>query len=441
MRQRFRWARLPVTVGFVAAVCGGAGRARAQAADPAGVPAVAPSVEHYVAQALAGHPRLETAYQRWLAARHHAAAAGPFPEVVVSYGYFLQRVETRVGPQRHRVSVSQRFPWPARLRALDDAAASRAVAWRRRYEATALAVREEVARAYWELWFERESGRVLGAQVELINVVLEVARARVAVGSSSVADVQRLELDATRLRDRAVQAEARARVGQVQLAASVGVEPVEPVAVASIPPRLERVTEPRDALLAAANRHPELVEFDARAQAFERDARAHRIRARPSLRLGVDWIETGRGAAAVTDAGKDPVLIHAAVAVPLAQRKLAAQAEASRALARTEQSARRARLVAATAEIDRLLVLVDDTRRRAAMYEQTLIPQARATFDAVVGAYAGGQGSVAAVLAVERELLEFEVELARTRVDHAVAWAGLERAVGRPVVGVVEFRS
>ena len=40
-----------------------------------------------------------------------------FPELVLTYGGFIRSVETRVGPQRHRLGAMQWFPWPTRLNA------------------------------------------------------------------------------------------------------------------------------------------------------------------------------------------------------------------------------------------------------------------------------------------------------------------------------------
>ena len=143
----------------------------------------------YVAHALAGHPELAAVYKRWHAAQQRSPAAGQLPEVSVSYGYFSRSVETHVGPQRHRISVSQTSSWPGQLHAAETAASTRAQAWPRYYEAHALEVRARVAAAYWRLWMARESERIVAAQSDLIGLVIQTARARVAVGATSVAGV------------------------------------------------------------------------------------------------------------------------------------------------------------------------------------------------------------------------------------------------------------
>ena len=39
---------------------------------------------------------------------------------MLMYGYFLRSVETRVGPQRHRLGISQSFPYPGTLKAAGE---------------------------------------------------------------------------------------------------------------------------------------------------------------------------------------------------------------------------------------------------------------------------------------------------------------------------------
>ena len=74
-----------------------------------------------------------------------------------------------------------------------------------------------------------------------------------------------------------------------------------------------------------------------------------------------------------------------------------------------------------------------DSARRAELYQHTLLPQAHAALESVLGAYASGGGSVAAALLAQREILEIDLAYERARAEHGAAWARLEAAVGRPL--------
>ena len=84
------------------------------------------SLASYVAHALAHSPALRASFERWKASTMRIARARRMPEPVVKYSYFIRSIETRVGPQQHKLSLMQAFPWPTALSAGADAASARA---------------------------------------------------------------------------------------------------------------------------------------------------------------------------------------------------------------------------------------------------------------------------------------------------------------------------
>ena len=73
-----------------------------------------------------------------------------FPIHVLTYAYFIEEVETRVGSQQQRLSLTQTFPWFGTIAARSDAAAAAAQAARKRYDAKKLALFDEVKEGFYE---------------------------------------------------------------------------------------------------------------------------------------------------------------------------------------------------------------------------------------------------------------------------------------------------
>ncbi|MFW2390426.1 MAG: TolC family protein, partial [Polyangiales bacterium] len=94
---------------------------------------------------------------------------------------------------------------------------------------------------------------------------------------------------------------------------------------------------------------------------------------------------------------------------------------------------RDAALNAADADLEAALSAVRGAQRRIDLYRDTLIPQAETTFQSVLGGYQSGRSTVASALLAQRDLLELQLELAKSRARHARAWAVLEAVVGRSV--------
>mgnify|MGYP001793315385 CR=1 FL=1 len=97
------------------------------------------------------HPKVRMAWQHYEAARAALGGAGILPDPKLGMGYFIQPIETRVGPQRLRFSLSQAFPWPGTLREQQRQASAQAeLAWfvyRDR-----LARQQEAISLVWQQW-------------------------------------------------------------------------------------------------------------------------------------------------------------------------------------------------------------------------------------------------------------------------------------------------
>jgi len=96
-----------------------------------------PGLSDYLALAALRNPGLKAAWYRWQATRERAPQVRSLPDPMLRYGYFIREVETRVGPQRHRLGLSQRIPWPGKL-VLAGQVADRAAAAERKREAGAV---------------------------------------------------------------------------------------------------------------------------------------------------------------------------------------------------------------------------------------------------------------------------------------------------------------
>ena len=116
----------------------------------------------FQAFAFAHSPALLASFERWRAAVEVPSTQRALPDPTITYAGFVSSVETRVGPMRHRLGIRQWFPWPSSVRARSDAAVERAEAAQRIFEAHALSLGGEVARAERRDELIRDSKEQLG---------------------------------------------------------------------------------------------------------------------------------------------------------------------------------------------------------------------------------------------------------------------------------------
>ena len=403
------------------------------ALEPRDAPPIDGTLGTYVAHAIARSPAIRGDFERWRAATLRIGAAGRMPEPTVTYAFYVLPVQTRVGPQRHRVSVRQELPWPTAITAATDAQSLRARASQRRFEAGALSVRARVADAWWRLWQTRAARDVRQEQLAVLGGLGDTLRGRLEIGEASVAEVAQVELRRARLEDSIDGLEPIERTAEAALRAAAGLPVDADVPTRGAPPNAALPLASEAQLREAIPHHPFLLAFALRADAAERQAGAHEAARFPRLTLGVDWIETGEAMTPVSGNGNDALIVQVGLSVPLWQDRYESAQRAAEADAEAERSDREAATDAAMAELAAALSGVRDARRRTRTAERTLLPQATSAYESVLGAYAVGRVSAAAALLAHRELLEIALEALAARADHGRAWARLEAIVGQPV--------
>jgi outer membrane protein TolC len=165
----------------------------------------ASGLRDYLAYAALNNPQLEAAFNRWKAALEMVSQAHTLPDPHFNYGYFIQEVETRVGPQEQHIGVSQMFPWFGKLKLRSAVAAEEANAAQQQYEVAKLKLFDDVKQAYYELYYLGRAIGITEENVELLKDFEGVARSKYEAGQALNADVIKAQVELDRLRDRPMQ--------------------------------------------------------------------------------------------------------------------------------------------------------------------------------------------------------------------------------------------
>lgn len=388
----------------------------------------------YLRLALERNPEIRAGFERWQASVLRISRSRRLPEPTIGFGYFVESVETRVGPQQARISLQQAFPWPTKLTAGADAASAQARAMQRRFEAQALLVVQRVATAYWNLWQVRATKAIRREHLEVTRDLSASVRALMSTGTAILADLQQIDLAAAGNEDNIYGMEEDERGAEAQLRAAIGVASAFPVPTPQGPGRIDMPVASSATLTSLVRAHPMVESLGFLAEASEATARAEGADRLPSFTLGTDWIITDEADTPVKDSGKDAVIVGVGIRVPLWQGSYADSVAAAEADARAQLAEQSALLDRVEAELATTLANLRDATRRVEIYRGTLVPQAEAAYESVLGAYTVGRGTVAQLLLAQRDLLEQRIELERARADHARTWARLEELVGRELV-------
>ena len=397
---------------------------------PTPSPAEVRSLDEALTLAERRNPGLRAAFDRWSAKREAVPQATALPDPKLSYGYFVESVETRVGPQRQKIGLSQTIPL-FKLGLRGDLATSDAAAAGADFEAMRLEVRTRVSRLWADYAYLRRAIEITEENVDLVAHMESVALAQYAAGIAPHAAVIRSQVELGKLEDRLRTLRDRRHALVAALNAELDRAPDAPIAwpetVSGSPVDIVE-SELRASLLES---NPALASARLR---VARDITRVKLAGKgpiPDLTLGAELIDTAESDLPnVVDSGKNAAVAKATVNLPLWFGRY--RAEKRQATARRSASELEARQVQnrLSAELSRAVIDFRDAERRIELYRDTLLPKARQSVEATEKSFVAGNAGFLDLVDAQRTLLEFQLSHERAVADRAATVAYLDQLVG-----------
>jgi outer membrane protein TolC len=162
-------------------------------------PVTADTLEAWVAYALAHNAEVTAAFAQYRTAQAQVPQVTALPDPRISYRFFFEQVETRVGPQKFAVGISQPLPWLSKLRLQGAAASQRASAAAARISSVQNRIISEVADAWYELYYFDHGLEIMRGNRDLAVHLERLARTRYGSGAAGHPDVIRAQIELARI--------------------------------------------------------------------------------------------------------------------------------------------------------------------------------------------------------------------------------------------------
>ena len=394
------------------------------------------TIADYLKYAALNNPGLEAAFNQWKAALEKVPQETSLPDPRFNYAYYIEEVETRVGPQRQKLGISQTFPWFGKLKLKGNAALEAANAEKEHYEKTKLLLFFRVKSAYYEYYYLGRSVAITKEHIKLLTNLESVARIRFKTGHTSHTAVIQAQVELGKLDDRLRTLVSLREPIVAKLNAALN-RPSD----ASLPwPQTIPIDNPeftdKEAFEWLAERNPDLNRLDFLAEKEQFAIKLAGKNYYPNITVGLDYVDTDEALMPDTpDSGKDPVIAKASVNIPIWYRKYRAAEKEARlrhAAVREQRVDTENRL---EADLKLALYHFRDAARKIALYRDTLIPKANQSLGVAQQGFQAGQVSFISLIDAERLLLEFQLAYERALTDRAKQLAKIETMVNKDFSG------
>ena len=384
-------------------------------------------VEALVAAVLARNPNLEAMERSRRAAVARRQQATALEDPMLSYAAAPQSLADRAMRDGHEVELSQRFPWPGKLRLRGQMAEHEAYAAAHDLHTARLRLAHETRRAFYDYYFAHRAIEINQANLDLLREFQRIAENKYAVGTAPKHDalqarVERLHLEHEALTLERTRRVVRAAINLLLHRSPEAQLPPPPAAVGRPHnrPQLEGLVE------SAVNARPEL---QALAQRLE-SARANRRLAAREYYPDVTVMTTY---STMWDDPEHRWMLGAGINLPLqVGRRRAAEVEA------LSESQRIAAELAAGVdqvafEVAEAYEQVVESEHVIELYESQFLPTARENLDTARSGYEAAESDFLTFLTAERDQRLIELAYQRALAEYHQSWADLRRAVGQEV--------
>ena len=391
----------------------------------------------YLRYASLNNAELKAKFEQWKAALEQIPQAKALDDPKFTYSYFIEEVETRVGPQQQKFGIMQVFPWFGKIQARTDLAAAKAQASRQRYETTKLNLFRQVKTAFYEFAYLATAIDIAKQNLELLQHFEEVARTKYLTATAIHPDIIRAQVELAKIED-ILKSLEQFREPTVARLNSVLNRPIDAELAWPEKSRPENVPLDRKNIVQALKRaNPELAELSWEIQAAKSSVELAKKKFYPDIGVGLDWIQTdGAASPGLKGSGDDPVILMFSMNIPLWQDKYKAAERQAKANVRKIQGQRidiENKILSRAFEV---LYDIEDSQRKTHLYGNILVSKAEELVQASETAYKAGTIGFLSLIDAQRMLLKYELDYERAVTNNQQKLAELEMLIGTELSSV-----
>ncbi len=390
-------------------------------------------LNQYIETAANNNPALKAKFKDYQASLEVILQVGALPDPQIAFGYFIQSVETRYGPQEVRLSVSQIFPWFGTLNAKENVAIQSAKAKYEVFEEAKSRLFYEVKSAYFDLYVTGKAIQITKENLEILNSFNRLALIKIEAGKVSAVDGLRIEMELADLENQLALLIDTRFTQTVKFNNLLNVnnnsEIILPDTLWNNSFFLNK-TALQDSIMKGNH---ELLKLDFQSEALNYKEHVAKKSGSPSFNIGLDYIAIGNTDNLMVPgnlSGRDAIIFpKIGITIPMYRNKYKAMVEEAVYLqqANTEQQADKANMLETIFE--NAYKEYSDADRQIVLFKKQTNYVMKA-LRILETDYKAGKTGFEELLRMERQVLKYSLELEKARADKQAAKAFIHYLMG-----------
>ncbi len=391
------------------------------------------TLEEYQEEAARNNPELRASFNEYQAVLQQAPQVSALPDPDLTFAYFVSPIETRIGPQRLRISATQMFPWFGSLKDHETKSVLNAKARFEVFQEQRNRIFHNMEVLWAELYTVQEQIHLVNENLEIVNTLVNTSLRKYETGLVPQVDVLRAQIEQEDLKTRIQLLEDNKRLLEIQLNELRNVDASENITMPDSLYLQSFDSFNEEAWLEEVrSRNPNLNQLRYKESAAEAGIEIAENVGKPSFGVGLDYIATGErdDVTSLTDNGKDAMVVRLNIKVPLFRKKYQAKVEE----ASLTHSAARYNTMHLENQVETNFYMalkdLEDARRRYELYNEQQIFRVEQAVNVLLQSYVSDNLQFEEILRLERRLFSYEFERIKALADEFRAFSYLRYLSG-----------
>ncbi len=277
------------------------------------------SLDAFLIEAAQNNPELKAQFYRYNAALERVDQQNALPDPTLSFGYFISPVETRVGAQDFKLSISQMFPWMGTLKSKESVAIAEAQVEFEKFEEKKNSLFYQVKIVYLDLYLLEKEILIKQQDLEVLKSYEPISKTKYESNLVSLTDLIRVQIAIDHAVSELEIMESKRRPLIAELNSIINRSLEDEIIVAELEIEDYQSGLQLDSALVS---HPSIIRAHSQISAAEEKVSLSRKNRKPNIGIGLDYaFVSERTDMDVVDNGKDIFMPMVSLSLPIFNKR------------------------------------------------------------------------------------------------------------------------
>jgi len=369
----------------------------------------------YLEKAARNNPGVQATYNAYLAALELIPQVSSLPDPNLAFAFFLRPVETRMGPQRSIISISQMFPWFGTLSAKESQQAEMARAKYEEFKEALARLNNKVRTNYFDLYLLERSIEILADNLNLLETFSNLVLIKIESGKASAVDEYRIKMEIGDLENQLALMKDKHFSQVIRFNNLLNSDTKTPPMVPIVLWEDDFDFSKSEVIDSVMTQNHQVLKLQMQSNSLDYKRDLAKLANRPAFNIGIDYIAIAKGANDLP--GKDAIIFpKIGLSIPLYQDKYKAMVEEVNFLSSAKNLEQQELKNFLVSRFENSYKAYLDADRRIDLYKSQ-VDLSNQAINLLEAEYATSSLDFAEVLRMERKKLQYAVELERARAD------------------------